>query len=234
MPTWLMLAKGPAFLFTMTLVILALLRLVALTVWDMVAATRRAGDRRLPIRQIPIQTFSWLFPFNRLHRNRAAYSFASFGLHVGILVVSLFLRSHLDILKDNIGIAWFSISKPALDVLTLVSIVGVSLLLLFRLYVPASRRLSRTADYVLLLLILNIFLSGYLAGRTWNPIPYNNLMLFHTLNGMALLLVTPFTKIAHCVLFPLIRLSTEIAWHFVPQGGSKAVQALHGPEGRKI
>jgi len=234
MPTWLMLAKGPAFLFVATLVVLALLRLVVLTVWDMAAAIRRAGDRRLPMRQIVMQTFYWLFPFNRLHRNRAAYSFASFGLHVGILVVSFFLRNHLDILKDNIGIAWFSISKPVLDVLTLISIVGVSLLLLFRLYVPASRRLSRTADYVLLLLILNIFLSGYIAGRPWNPIPYNGLMLFHTLNGMALLLVTPFTKISHCVLFPLIRLSTEIAWHFVPQAGSKAVQALHGPEGRKI
>lgn len=234
MPTWLMLAKGPTFLFTATLVTLALLRLVLLTVWDMVTAIRRAGDRRLPIRQIVIQTFSWLFPFNRLHRNRAVYSFASFGLHVGILIVSLFLRNHLDILKDNIGIAWFSISKPVLDALTLISIIGVSLLLLFRLYVPASRRLSRTADYVLLLLILNIFLSGYIAGQPWNPIPYNGLMLFHTLNGMALLLVTPFTKIAHCVLFPLIRLSTEIAWHFVPQGSNKAVQALYGPEGRKV
>jgi len=234
MPTWMILAKGPVALFVLTVLILALLRLVILTTWDIVAAIRRAGDQRIPYRQIALQTLSWLLPFRRLHRNRAMYSFASFGFHASILLVALFLRNHLDILDANIGISWAALPKPLLDVLTLVGILGMSILLLFRLYVVASRRLSKTADYLLLLLILNIFVSGFLAGRPWNPIPYDGLMLFHTLNGMALLLVIPFTKISHCVLFPLIRLGTEVAWRFVPQGGCRAVQTLHGPEGRKI
>jgi len=234
MPTWMTLAKGPAFLFVLTVLVLGLLRLIFLTTWDIVAAIRRAGDRRLPYRQIALQTVSWLLPFNRLHRNRVGYSFASFGLHVGILVVSLFLRNHLDILKANIGLSWIAISKPILDTLTLVGILGISALLLFRLYVYGSRQLSRAEDYLLLLLLLNIFLSGFLAGHPWNPIPYDGLMLFHTLNGMALALLIPFTKIAHCVLFPLIRLGTEVAWHFMPQGGSETVKSLHGPQGRKI
>jgi nitrate reductase gamma subunit len=140
------------------------------------------------------------------------------------------LRNHIDILQANTGLAWTSISKPVLDVLTLAGILGISTLLLFRLYVTDSRQLSRAADYLLLLIILNIFVSGYLAGRSWNPIPYDGLMLFHTVNGMALLLLIPFTKIAHCALFPLIRLGTEVAWHFVPQGGSESVQTLHGPQ----
>jgi nitrate reductase gamma subunit len=234
MPTWMILAKGPAFLFVLTFVSLGLLRLIFLTTWDIGAAIRRAGDQRLPYRQIALQTVLWLLPFNKLHRNRAGYSIASFSLHVSILVVSLFLRNHLDILQANIGLSWPSISKPILDVLTLVGILGTSALLLYRLYVTSSRRLSRAADYLLLLLILNIFISGYLAGRAWNPIPYDGVMLFHTLSGMGLLLLFPFTKIAHCVLFPLIRLGTEVAWHFVPQGGGKSVQTLHGPQGRKI
>jgi hypothetical protein len=228
------LAKGPAFLFVLTVLVIGLLRLVILTTWDIVTAIRRAGDRRLPYRQIALQTVSWLLPFNRLHRNRAGYSLASFSLHVGILVVTLFLRNHLDILQANIGFSWIAITKPVLDILTLVGILGMSVLLLFRLYIYGSRQLSKTADYLLLFLLLNIFLSGFLAGRPWNPIPYNGLMLFHTLNGMVLALVTPFTKIAHCVLFPLIRLGTEVAWHFTPQGGSETVKTLHGPQGRKI
>lgn len=234
MPLWMTLAKGPAFLFVLTVLVLGLLRLIVLTTWDILTAIRRAGDRRLPYRQIALQTVSWLLPFNRLHRNRAGYSLASFSLHVGILVVTLFLRNHLDILQANIGLSWMAITKPILDILTLVGILGISALLLFRLYIYGSRQLSKTADYLLLLLLLNIFLSGFLAGRPWNPIPYNGLMLFHTLNGMALALLTPFTKIAHCVLFPLIRLGTEVAWHFTPQGGSKTVRTLHGPQGRKI
>ncbi|MBN1453897.1 MAG: hypothetical protein JW963_22975 [Anaerolineales bacterium] len=234
MPTWMILAKGPAFLFVLTLLSFGLLRLVFLTTWDIVAAIRRAGDQRLPYRQIVLQTVLWLLPFNKLHRNRAGYSLASFSLHVSLLIVSLFLRNHIDILQANIGFSWMSISKPVLDSLTLVGILGISVLLLFRLYVTSSRHLSKAADYLLLIIIMNIFVSGYLAGRAWNPIPYDGLMLFHTLNGMVLLLLTPFTKIAHCVLFPLIRLGTEVAWRFMPQGGIKTVQTLHGPQGRKI
>jgi nitrate reductase gamma subunit len=234
MPTWMILAKGPAFLFVLTLLSLGMLRLVFLTTWDILSAIRRAGDQRLPYRQIARQTVLWLLPFNKLHRNRAGYSIASFSLHISLLIVSLFLRNHLDILQANTGLSWISISKPILDTLTVAGILGISILLLYRLYVTGSRQLSRVADYLLLLILLNIFLSGFLAGRPWNPISYDGLMLFHTLNGMVLLLIIPFTKIAHCVLFPLIRLGTEVAWHFTPQGGSRTVQRLHGSQGRKI
>jgi nitrate reductase gamma subunit len=234
MPTWLILAKGPAFFFTLTVCVLGLLRLVVLTVWDIVAAIRRAGDKRISFGQIARTTLSWLVPVTRLHRSRAVYSFASYGFHVGLLITTLFLRNHLDILQDNLGFAWWSISKPILDILTLIGIVGLLTLLLSRIYVVTSRHLSKAPDYLLLVLLLNIFISGFIAGRAWNPIPYNGLMLFHTLNGMALLLVTPFTKIAHCVLFPLVRFGGEVAWRFVPQGGRKVVETLHGPEGRKV
>jgi nitrate reductase gamma subunit len=234
MPTWTLLAQGPVFLFVLTVFVLGLARLVFLTAWDIVAAVRRAGDRRLPYRQIALQTVLWLLPFNKLHHNRTGYSVASFSLHLGILTVSLFLRNHLDILQENVGISWIAISKTVLDVLTLVGILGIGFLLLFRLYEASARRLSKTADYLLLLMLLNIFVSGYLAGQPWNPIPYDGLMLFHTLNGMALLTLIPFTKIAHCALFPLIRLGTEVAWHFVPQADRKSLLPLHDPQGRNI
>jgi hypothetical protein len=234
MPNWMILAKGPIFLFVLTLLVVGLVRLICLTAWDILAAIRRAGDQHLPYRQIALQTVLWLFPFNKLHRNRAGYSLASFSLHASLLVVSLFLRNHLDILQANTGLSWASISKPLLDGLTLVGILGAGTLLAFRIYVAGSRRLSRAADYLLLLLILNIFVSGFVAGRAWNPIPYDGLMLFHTLNGMVLLLVIPFSKVAHCVLFPLIRLGTEVAWHFVPQRVEGSVQTLQGSQGRSL
>ena len=234
MPNWMILAKSPAFLFVLIVLVLGLLRLILLTTWDIIVAIRRAGDRRLPYRQIALQTILWLLPFNRLHRKRAGYSLASFSMHLSILIVSLGLLNHLDILQANIGFSWIAISKSILDVLTLVGILGISLLLLFRLYITGSRHLSKMSDYLLLLVFLNIFVSGYLAGRSWNPIPYDGLMLFHTLNGMSLALLIPYTKIAHCVLFPLIRLGTEVAWHFTPGGGSETVKTLHGPQGRNI
>lgn len=234
MPTWMVLAKGPVFLFVLTLALLGLLRLALLTTWDIAAAIRRAGFRQIPYRQVALQTISWLVPFGRLHRNRAGYSLASFGLHLSLLAVSFFLRNHLDILRANTGLTWMPFPKPALDALALAGILAATTMLFHRLYAAGSRRLSTPADYLLLLLILGLFVSGYLAGRAWNPIPYDGLMLFHTLGGMALVALVPFTKIAHCVLFPLIRLGTEAAWHLTPQGGSRVVQSLHGAQGRKL
>jgi hypothetical protein len=89
-------------------------------------------------------------------------------------------------------------------------------------------------DYILLLLLLGIFVSGYIAGRPGSPIPYNSLMLFHTLSGIVLIAIIPFTKIAHCILYPLLKLAAEVAWHLTPQGGADVIKTLYGPEGRKL
>jgi len=234
MPTWLEIAKGPIFGFTLAILVLGLGRLVILSVWGMITAIRRAGDRRMPYAQVTKDTLTWLLPINRLHRTRPVFSYASFALHLGVIFAGLFLSNHIAILQFHVGIAWPVIYRPILDGLTLIAIVGGTYLLLLRIYTRGPRSLSGTMDYILLLLILNIVVSGYLAGRPWNPVPYDSLMLFHTLNGVVLLLLIPFTKIAHCVLYPLIRLSSEIAWHLTPQGGTDAIKTLHGPEGRKI
>ncbi len=234
MPVWLQLAKGPIFRFTLVFLMLGLLRLAALSIWDMIRAVRQAGDRRLPYAQILRETGRWLVPFGHLHQTRGLYSYASFGFHAGILIVGLFLSNHILVLQANTGLAWRAIAKPWMDWLTLVAILGGGYLLLHRIYMPGSRKLSRWPDYVLLAALLNIFISGYIAGRPWNPIPYNGLMLFHLLNGIGLMLAIPFTKISHCVLFPLIRLASEIGWHFPPQAGNQVVESLYGAEGRKV
>ena len=233
-PTWLELVTGPVFRFALVILILGLARLVFLSLWGMVSAIRRAGNRQLAYGQIFKETLSWLFPFFRLHRVRPLQSYASFVFHIGVILGLLFLQNHLDILRSTVGIAWPAMPRFILDILTLLTVVTGTYLLLYRLYARGARALSGVMDYLLLLLLLNIFVSGFLAGRPWNPIPYNGLMLFHTLNGIFLLLLIPFTKIAHCVLFPLIRLGSEIAWHLTSHGGSDVIQTLYGPEGRKI
>jgi nitrate reductase gamma subunit len=234
MPAWLVIAKGPIARFAITLLCLGILRLVLLMLWETVIAVRNAGNRQVPYRQIFSATLSWLIPITRLHRTRGLYSFASFGFHIGILSAGLFLSNHIDILSTLTGLSWSALSKPLLDVLTLVSIMGGLILLFYRLYVAGSRALSKSTDYLLLVLILNIFISGYVAGKAWNPIPYNQLMLFHVVNGIILVAAVPYTKIAHCVLFPLIRLGSEVAWHLQPGAGQRVVNTIHGPEGRKI
>ncbi len=234
MPTWLVLAISPISRFALALVVLGLLRLALRYIWDMSVAVRRAGDRRIPYAQVLREVIGWSFPVTRIHGARRLYSYASFTFHLGILAAGPFLGNHIDILQANFLISWPALARPVVDVLTVVTIISGSFLLLYRVYVASSRKLSGTMDYLLLIMILNLFVSGFLAGQAWNPIPYEGLMLFHTINGILLLVMIPFTKIAHCILYPLIRFGTEIAWHFPAQGGSEAIKSLHGPEGRRI
>ncbi|MGD9369663.1 MAG: hypothetical protein PVH87_28385 [Desulfobacteraceae bacterium] len=234
MPLWLEIAKGPLFRFALAVMILGLARLIILALWGMMSAIRRAGDPHLPYPQVIKETLSWLFPFHRLHRAKPIYNYASVFLHLGIIFSLLFLQNHIDILHSTIGIAWPAVPLLLLDGLTIAAIIGGAYLLLHRLYVRSARVLSGVLDYFLLLLLLGIITSGYVAGRAWNPIPYNGLMLFHTICGLILIILIPFTKIAHCVLFPLVRLASEIAWHLTPEGGSKVIRTLYGSEGRKI
>lgn len=234
MPDWLVLAKGPVARFALAVFLLGLMRLLVLTVWNMVIAVRRAGDQHIAYSRLFKESLSWLFPIKRLGRTRRLYSLASFGMHLGILAVVLFLGNHLDIFKAVAGLSWWAVDKRLLDALALITIFAILYLLLYRIYVPSSQELSKTMDYVLLILLINLFASGYLAGQGWNPIPYNGLMMFHTLNGILIALLAPFTKIAHCILFPMIRFGSEIAWRMVPEGGKRVVQTLHGPAGRRV
>lgn len=234
MPAWVTLAKSPLSRFTVLLFALGLLRLVLLSLWEMRAALHRAHRRDIPYARLLRESLAWLFPITRLHRVRAGYSLASFIFHLGILIVTPFLGNHVDLFRDHFGLAWPALLKPVLDILTLLTLFAGAYLLFSRIYNRASRKLSNAPDYLLLALILCIFCSGFLSGQSWNPIPYDGLMLLHIISGMLLLAIIPFTKIAHCVLYPLVRLGTFVAWQFPPQAGKAVVQRLHGPEGRRI
>lgn len=235
MPLWLMLAKGPLAYFALTILVLGLLRQIILTIWDMIVAKRRAGDQsKVPVWQALKQTILWLLPTSHFRRAKPGFVFASLLFHLGILVSALFLGNHLDILRSLVGVAWPSIFKPILDWIAVIAILGGLYVLFYRLYARDARALSRGMDYFLVILLLCLFTSGYVAGQPWNPIPYNGLMLFHTLCGFMIVILAPFTKISHCVLFPLNRIATELAWRLTPHGGKDVTRTLYGSEERKI
>lgn len=234
MPAWLQIANGSILRFIIIFVILALLRILLLNISAMLVAIQRAGNRKLPLRAIAADTLSWLVPINRLHRSRPLYSFASFGFHLGLISSALFLSSHVEIIAAQFGLGWVTLAKPWLDMLTLLMIVCGFTLLAHRIYNHNTNQLSTFTDYALLALLLGIYTSGFLAGQPWNPLAYDALMLAHMFMGIALMVVAPFTKIAHCILYPILRLGSEIGWRFRAGDGDEVVSALYGPEGRSL
>jgi nitrate reductase gamma subunit len=120
------------------------------------------------------------------------------------------------------------------DILTIVAIATSVILFVRRVSTRMTRKLSRPQDYVLPLLIVLPFITGYLAMHpASNPFSYNPTMLVHVLSSNLLLVLIPFSKLSHVALFPATQLVSEMGWHLVPGGGSGVVLAL-GKEGEPV
>ena len=228
MEAWLDFGRGPLFRLAFTLMILGLLRIVYLTVAGMVEAYRRNPDKILPWKDLTLRTLSWLFPFARLWSKRPVYSVASFAFHAGLIAVPLFLGAHVLLWERSLGFAWPALPRQAADWLTLLVIVSGLGLLLGRIADTGARRISRKQEFLWPPLLIVPFASGYLcANGRLEPSVYQWLMLVHVYSGNLIMLLIPFTKIAHCILLPFSQLCTGIAWKF-PQGAGDRVAATLG------
>ncbi len=234
MDTLIQFGRGPLFRFAVALAVLGLLRHAVLSLWGMRQVLRRAGDKRLALGPVITRTFVHLNPVRFFSGNRGLYSIVSTIFHVGVILVPVFLLGHIRLWRRGMGIGWPALPMSVADVLTIVTLVTGVLLVIGRAWFVASRELSRPQDWLLPPLIALEFLSGYLLAHPGsNPIGLQSLTLIHVGVGDLLLLVTPFTKIAHCAMLPFSQLVAEMAWRFVPGAGHDVVKTL-GKEGQPI
>jgi nitrate reductase gamma subunit len=227
MQYWLEWARGPLFRLALLVMVLGLGRLLVLTGLGVFRAIERAGDPRLPVKDIIIATLKWLFPFKQLN-NRLWYSLTSVTFHVGLILTPLFLGAHIMLWKRGLGVGWPALTRYPADGLTLLTIAAGLGLIVGRVANPFSRQISRFQDFALPPLLLVPFISGFLALHPWlSPLPYNLALLIHVLSGDLILILIPFTKMAHCVLLPTAQLVSEVGWHFPADSGEDVALALH-------
>lgn len=227
MEAWIEFGRGPLFRFAFCLMVLGLLRAAALSIHQIVEALARIPDRRMPLQQIVKQTAGWLFPFGRLWRRRPVYSTASFLFHVGLLVVPPFLLDHVRLWKQAVGFAWPAVPRDIADWLTLLTIGTGAGLFASRVLIRRHRALSCFQDFMWPLLLVVPYVTGYLCSHTaLGPAAYRGLMVVHIWSAALILILIPFTKIAHCVLAPLSHLVTAVSWKFVPGAGDRIAATL--------
>jgi nitrate reductase gamma subunit len=230
MDGWLAVATGPLFAFTFLVMLLGLARHVLLQVW--LVATKTATLRRLRWRQAVTDTLGWVVPVRHLVPGTLILSLTSILFHAGVIIVPIFLAGHVALWEELLGVDLPSIGHGLADVLTILTIGCLAVLFGYRLFIPRSRALSRTSDYLILILIALPFVSGYLAAHPGvNPLPWRSMMLIHVLGAEALFLAVPFTKLAHVVLVFFDRLSL-IHWQLRPGAGGRVAEALCGKEAR--
>ena len=226
MDTWVEFGRGPLFRLAFSLMLLGLLRAVLLTLQNIAEAWSRCADKSLNIKSIVAETLAWLLPAGRLWRKRPVYSTISFLFHIGLIVVPLFLLAHIQLWRAA-GFAWPAIPAKAADWLTLLTILTGLALLIARIAGRRMRAISRTQDYLWPFLLVLPFLSGYLLSHaSLSAAGYHRLMFIHVCSAALVMLLIPFTKIAHCVLLPFSQLATAIAWKFVPGSGDRVAATL--------
>jgi nitrate reductase gamma subunit len=142
----------------------------------------------------------WLIPLGSTSmRSQPIFSVVFYVFHVCLLAVPLFLFAHNMLWNEAFGISLWSMSDSVADILTMVLIACVIFLIIRRMVRPEVRILTTAWDYTLLVLTLLPFLTGFLAYRQVGP--YETMLVLHVFFGEVMLVVIPFSKLGHLILF---------------------------------
>jgi nitrate reductase gamma subunit len=125
----------------------------------------------------------WMIPWGSASmRLQPVFTLVVFIFHFTLLAVPLFLYAH--------NILW--------DV-SVILLASVIFLIIRRIVRSEVRILTGAWDYILLVLTALPFLTGFLAYRQFGP--YEPMMIAHVISGEILLILIPFTKLGHMILF---------------------------------
>jgi len=223
---WLDWARGPAFRLAFALMILGLVRLAIINAANILSVLSNTRNKSIPWGTVVRDTARWLLPY-RTARPHLVFTLASFLFHIAAIVTPIFLAAHIALWERGTGLTWAAIPQVMADYLTLLAIAAAAVLFLKRVSARATRALSRPQDYLLPLLIMVPFISGYLAMHpATSPFEYNATMFVHVMSGNLLLVLIPFSKLSHVVLFPTTQLMSEMAWHLAPNAGQNVALTL--------
>ncbi len=147
----------------------------------------------------------WIIPWASASMRLApVFTFIGFAFHLLLLAVPIFLSAHNILWDEAFGVRLWSLPDGLTDAMTL-AVIGAGIYLFGRrIKRPEVRILTEARDYFLLLLTLLPFITGFLAFHQWGP--YKALILLHVLSGETLLVLIPFTKLGHMVLFFFTRM----------------------------
>jgi nitrate reductase gamma subunit len=142
----------------------------------------------------------WLVPLGSVSlRTQPLFGIAFFLFHTCLFGVPLFLLAHNTLFEEAFGFGLPSLPDFLADIFTVVFILAALVLLVRRLLRPEVRILSTAWDYFLLILTCAPFVTGFLAYHQVGP--YKLTLILHVLLAEVLLVIIPFSKLGHIILF---------------------------------
>lgn len=146
----------------------------------------------------------WVIPFaGRKMRLHPVYTLISFGFHICLVLTPLLIAGHVLLFQQAWGIRWWTLPEGVADGMTLVVIGACLFFIIRRLVRPEVRNVSYPSDFLLALLVLLPFASGFIAHHQW--LPYETTLIVHGLSGALMLLLIPWTRLVHLLWFAFTR-----------------------------
>ena len=145
----------------------------------------------------------------------------SFIFHVCLVLTPLFVLGHNVMLDTAFGISFISFPEQVTDIMTKFVIAGGLIFFMRRLLLRRVRIISTVYDYLLLLVAIAPFVTGFMVYH--HILNYNTIILLHILFGELMLVMIPFSKFFHMVFFFISRFmiisehslgNPKRSWHF--------------------
>lgn len=142
----------------------------------------------------------WILPWaSASMRQQPFFTLMVFSFHLTLLTVPLFLDAHNIMWDEAFGLSLWSMPDMLADVMTIILIATAVFLIIRRIWRAEVRILTSAWDYALLILTTAPFITGFFAYHQWGP--YETLLILHILSAQVLLILIPFTKLSHMILF---------------------------------
>jgi nitrate reductase gamma subunit len=142
----------------------------------------------------------WIVPFaNRTTRLNPGFTVVSFLFHICLLLTPVLVMGHAVLWEESWGISWWSLPPAVADAMALVVVVGGVFFMLRRIAAPQVRNVTSWSDFVIVLMVIAPFLSGFIAHQQW--LPYKAMLTIHIVTGCLWLVAIPFTRLVHMLWF---------------------------------
>jgi len=156
----------------------------------------------------------WLLPLNKDVTKNPIFTILGYMFHICLIVIPVWFSGHISLWEESrFEWSWTPIPDGLADWMTLIFLAIALFFLLRRIISADIRLLSTFSDYLLIVVVALPFITGYfLTHGTVDNIGFlgENIQLIHMLSGELMLILIPFTKLSHFVLFFFSRGATAI------------------------
>ena len=141
----------------------------------------------------------WLTPYATVNmRKNPVFTLFTFLFHLSLILSPIFLAAHVMMVDEAFNIGWVTIPDSVADVMTVIVMICGLFLLLRRIKPGITKYVTTPQDYIILLIVLMPFVTGFLAYH--QIAPYKWMILLHMLSGEIMLMAIPFTKLNHMII----------------------------------